>query len=139
MIYVIRHQPHAPKGSLKIGYSKRPKARLRDLMNAHPHPDDLELIGCFEGDAAKEKVIHARFSNAAVVVGREWFDRTIEAELLATLGPNLLPALDEIAESDVLPVYDGVSQTGVVTEFVHLDTEEIGQRESVEYRSAVEE
>lgn len=57
-------------GRVKIGRSKNPEARLRDLSTAAA--DELVLLGVLEGD--RELEMHAQFSDARV--RGEWFDLT---------------------------------------------------------------
>lgn len=56
-------------GLIKIGYSKDPYQRLRELQQ--PNPDDLTLLAMRVGDVELEHALHARFADQRQ--RGEWF------------------------------------------------------------------
>ena len=68
-IYVIRCGSFS-----KIGYSKNPKQRLRELQCANPFP--LELAGTIPGSLATESKLHTEYRHKHV--RNEWFDLSEE-------------------------------------------------------------
>ena len=78
-IYVIRCGSFS-----KIGFSKDPERRLRDLQCANPLP--LELIGTIPGSLITESRLHAEYRNKHV--RNEWFDLT-EEDIFRIIGKEL--------------------------------------------------
>lgn len=67
MIYFISNKKH-----VKIGYSKNPYVRLKQLQTAHP--TKLKLLGTLEGDYNTEKLLHEIFKKNKQQ--GEWFSYT---------------------------------------------------------------
>lgn len=66
MIYYIHNTNN---GLVKIGFSKHPNIRLKQLKNQHGN--SLLIVRIIPGDRALEKEIHAKFSRQRV--HGEWF------------------------------------------------------------------
>ena len=64
----------ASRGDIKIGYSKNPWARVRDMQTSNNK--ELRLLGSFRGTRADETKLHQQFSD--INVRGEWFKRTPE-------------------------------------------------------------
>ena len=56
-------------GMIKIGRSKDPAKRLKQLQTGNPNK--LKLIACFEGEGWKEKILHERLEKFRLQ--GEWF------------------------------------------------------------------
>tara|TARA_B100000085_G_C18500857_1_gene495419 strand:- start:895 stop:1200 length:306 start_codon:yes stop_codon:yes gene_type:complete len=56
-------------GMIKIGRSKNPRKRLKQLQTGNPNK--LKLIAAFEGQGWREKIIHERLSRYRLE--GEWF------------------------------------------------------------------
>lgn len=56
-------------GNIKIGRSKNPQKRLKQLQTGNPNK--LKLIAEFKGEGWKEKILHERLS--AYRLNGEWF------------------------------------------------------------------
>lgn len=67
MIYAI-----SDGEKIKIGYSKHPEKRLKQLQTAHPAP--LKLIQTWQGDKILEKAIHHRLFSFRSRLNGEWFN-----------------------------------------------------------------
>lgn len=67
MIYLILNEPEL---ALKIGYSKHPEKRLKQLQTSNHNK--LILLSTFEGNIQEEKEFHRQFQNYNL--GNEWFD-----------------------------------------------------------------
>jgi hypothetical protein len=65
-IYFIQQ---GDSGPIKIGFSTRPKERLRTLQTAHT--DKLNMLHCELGSEADEARLHRKFSN--IHIKGEWF------------------------------------------------------------------
>lgn len=59
-------------GPVKIGFTRNPGARFKQLQNTSPHP--LELIACSPGGEEVEKLYHIAFQDART--HGEWFEPT---------------------------------------------------------------
>lgn len=57
-------------GMIKIGRSKDPQKRLKQLQTGNPNK--LKLIASFEGEGWKEKILHERLDSFRLE--GEWFD-----------------------------------------------------------------
>lgn len=57
-------------GPIKIGWSRNPEKRFRQIQENHPH--QLWIVGLLPGTLADEKKLHRRFANARV--RGEWFE-----------------------------------------------------------------
>ena len=66
MIYFIQCHNH-----VKIGYSKDPIKRLKELQTGNPYK--LNLIGTVPGSLADEKIYHSYFSSNIISKESEWF------------------------------------------------------------------
>jgi hypothetical protein len=66
-VYMIRCGEHGP---VKIGYAADPAGRMADLQVAHW--ERLRLLRTFDGAAAEEATLHARFADLRIGRG-EWF------------------------------------------------------------------
>lgn len=69
MIYFIQ-QGHT--GPIKIGFSKNPGARIRELQTSH-HAQ-LRMLGEIDGSLNDERRLHEKFANHRI--RREWFAPT---------------------------------------------------------------
>jgi len=68
-VYFI--QAGGPKGCIKIGHSRYPASRLRELQTGCP--DALTLLGSVRGPVELEKALHLYFSDERVRSDGEWF------------------------------------------------------------------
>lgn len=75
MVYFIRN---TFDGSIKVGYSLDPEARLRQLQTASPHR--LEIVATIEGGATEEGQIHEVL--AEFRMEGEWFRSTTASRTL---------------------------------------------------------
>lgn len=66
MIYAI-----GDGNKVKIGYSKNPRRRLRQLQTGHPNK--LKLLHTWEGDKLAEKRIHYILKPLILRHNSEWF------------------------------------------------------------------
>lgn len=66
-LYIIQSNNN---GLIKIGRSKNPQKRLKQLQTGNPNK--LKLIYTFEGEGWREKIIHERLSYYRLE--GEWFD-----------------------------------------------------------------
>lgn len=76
-VYFIRLEDH-----VKIGFSKNPWARIKELRCAMP--TDPELLGFFDGTKDDEARLHKRFEH--LKVNREWYKATPELLEVAAKG-----------------------------------------------------
>ena len=60
--------------SIKIGFSKRPEARLKALATGAPEP--IELLGSIVGTPSAERALHKRFDHLRI--SGEWFENDPE-------------------------------------------------------------
>ena len=83
-IYFIEYD-----GSIKIGFSKNPWARLNALKTAMPN--DPKLLGHFDGTKEKEQELHRLFEGERI--NREWYRPHPLLVEMTTCGlPDALPA-----------------------------------------------
>jgi hypothetical protein len=79
-VYLIRSNTNS---YYKIGISKNPKLRLKQLQTASA--EELELIETYESEFASkiEKALHIRFDLYKTIIGKrnEWFRLSLENEL----------------------------------------------------------
>lgn len=74
MIYFIRVNNNGP---IKIGYTKDPERRLRDLQGANAFP--LTMVGLRKGSRSDEKCLHNIYQRHRVSTGgQEWYNPTKE-------------------------------------------------------------
>lgn len=96
MIYFVR--PVGMDGPIKIGYSKNPKARLKNLACASPLA--LEIIQMIDGDIEDERLLHVHFARNRQHA--EWFRPCDELlEIIETgVRPHFLVAgrVDDIGD-----------------------------------------
>lgn len=84
MIYFVR-QAGDINAPIKIGYSKNPEQRVKDLQTALPY--ELELIGTMQGGLKREAQLHNDFADTRLK--GEWFKATPELKMrIAALGGN---------------------------------------------------
>jgi hypothetical protein len=69
MIYFIQD---TRSKAIKIGTSRNPAARLKELQTAHAHP--LVLLAVMDGGVTEERELHQRFTR----LHGEWFEPTPE-------------------------------------------------------------
>ncbi len=87
MIYIIKTQNY-----VKIGYSKNPERRIKELQ--YMCPTKLKLICTFEGNLVTEKALHNYFDKYRVSFTNEWFklekdlNKTIKYWCEANKNPN---------------------------------------------------
>lgn len=67
MIYAISNR----KGKIKIGYSKHPEKRLRQLQTGCH--EELKIIGVWDAPPIKEKLIHRLLGRLKNRHNGEWF------------------------------------------------------------------
>lgn len=75
-LYVIQM---AVTGDIKVGRSKNPKARLKQLQTGCPHP--LKIILHIPDKGHKESEIHRRMRYRSTRTQSEWFEEGALAEL----------------------------------------------------------
>ena len=62
------------KGPVKVGLSKNPMSRVKQLQTSNPHT--LKLLGIIPGDRETEEMIHDKFEDHRLE--GEWFEPTNE-------------------------------------------------------------
>jgi hypothetical protein len=90
--------------AIKIGYSGDPKRRLVNLQSATP--DELRLLGSFQGGLEHEAALHKKF--AAHQLKNEWFRGGILPEVMEILARNAAPrptAINVIVVGDSDPYF----------------------------------
>lgn len=108
MIYFIQAGNGGP---IKIGYSKSPKLRLKELQTGNP--DLLKVLSIIDGSIAKEKEIHKKFSQFNIK--NEWFFPAkalldyieIVSRRFVKKEPQL--SLFDIKTSSITPIIKGVA------------------------------
>lgn len=83
----------AVTGAIKIGRSKHPKKRLRQLQTGSPHK--LRILLVIEHNGHREKILHQRLKHHRIRYGRgEWFGPDclwdLPAELYGQLDLDIL-------------------------------------------------
>lgn len=91
--WVYFFQSGGEMGAVKVGWSKDPAQRWRDLSVAHPH--GLDLVALIPANQALEKKLHERF--APFRLQREWFTREVLVELRRMLAEDESPLLEVVA------------------------------------------
>lgn len=81
MLYIISNH----KGQVKIGISKHPEKRLKQLQTGNPHP--LKLEGVFHVEDYYEKRLHYLLRNFKARHKGEWFNISVK---------NMFELLDEV-------------------------------------------
>lgn len=75
-LYIIQM---AVTGDVKVGRSKHPEQRLKQLQTGSPHP--LRLILHVPGQGSMERVLHQRMRDRRTRRSGEWFEEGALAEL----------------------------------------------------------
>lgn len=75
--WVYFFQSGGELGAVKVGWSRDPAQRYRDLSVAHPH--GLELVALVPGAEALERTLHERFAHRKL--HREWFSHEVLVDL----------------------------------------------------------
>lgn len=91
--WVYFFQSGGEVGPVKVGWSRDPGQRYRDLTVAHPH--GLDLVALIPGGPGLEKKLHERF--ASFRLQREWFSFEVLVELRRMLAAEEIPALEATA------------------------------------------
>ena len=84
-LYIIQSSNN---GCFKIGRSKHPEKRLKQLQTGSPYK--LKLILVLENEGRQEKSLHMRFPKADITCKGEWFD----FDLIAYLPDKIYEKLD---------------------------------------------
>ena len=77
MIYVVIGRVDKSKQVAKIGYSKHPEKRIKEIQGMCPLK--LELICTFKGNYETESALHYYFRDKKLPYTKEWFK--VEGEL----------------------------------------------------------
>ena len=77
MIYVLLGRIDKSRQVVKIGYSKHPEKRIKEIQGMCPLK--LELICTFKGNYETEAALHYYFKNKKLTYTKEWFK--VEGEL----------------------------------------------------------
>lgn len=107
---------------IKIGYSKNPWARVRELGAGAE--SGIELIGTIPGSISDEKELHVRFEH--IHVDREWFEAA--PELLAYIATNATTVVNDVATtvaSYVATTSDAAQSSSQSSSGVQSETKEI--------------
>ena len=84
-LYIIQSSNN---GCFKIGRSKHPEKRLKQLQTGSPFR--LELILVLENQGSQEKNLHKRFPKSEITCKGEWFD----FNLMGYLPDKIIEKLD---------------------------------------------
>lgn len=88
-LYVLLSEDGA---SIKLGYSKRPKERVRDLQSIYRSQyGEITVIGTRPGTMRLEKKCHRVLDRLSAPLGGEWFVLTVEVQDFIDL-LDLVPA-----------------------------------------------
>lgn len=98
--WVYFFQSGGPRGPVKVGWSKDPATRLRDLSVAHPH--GLDLVALFPGPRSLEAELHERWKHRRL--RREWFSCEVLKDLIVWIGGELEQDGDQEIEERLEPV-----------------------------------
>jgi hypothetical protein len=84
-LYIIQSSNN---GCFKIGRSKHPKKRLKQLQTGSPF--ELKIILVIDNEGRKEKSLHKRFPKREINCKGEWFD----FDLMGYLPDNITEMID---------------------------------------------
>lgn len=84
-LYIIQSSNN---GCFKIGRSKHPRKRLKQLQTGSPF--QLKLVLVIENEGRQEKSLHKRFPKNEIKCKGEWFD----FDLIGYLPDNITELLD---------------------------------------------
>lgn len=84
-LYIIQSSNN---GCFKIGRSKHPEKRLKQLQTGSPFK--LKIILVLENEGRQEKSLHMRFPKSDITCEGEWFD----FDLIAFLPDRIYEKLD---------------------------------------------
>ena len=112
MIYFIQD---TKSRAVKIGTSRNPVARMKELQVAHSAP--LVLLAVMDGSVAEEHALHRRFTR----LSGEWFEPTPELITFVKSYAMPVPQATRLRKRPMLPEVFTTPATGELTP-IDLDT-----------------